>query len=100
MSSSTRWTSRALVAAGAGGLLVLGAAFGASNVSAASADDTPPTTAPSQPATTAAPERPRTLPPTTASPQRPTRRERGRPGRLLPAAAPAEPAAGVPNYTG
>jgi hypothetical protein len=93
MSSSTRWTTRALVAAGAGGLLVLGAAFGP--VGAASADDTPPTTAP--------PERPgRQLPgpPATASPERPTRAAGGRPGTLPPAAAPAEPASGVPNYTG
>jgi hypothetical protein len=100
MSSSTRWTSRALVAAGVGGLLALGAAFGAGNVSAASADDTPPTTAPPEPATTAAGERPGTLPPTTASPDRPTRVARERPGTLPSAAAPAEPVPGVPNYTG
>jgi hypothetical protein len=76
MSSSTRWTSRALVAAGVGGLLVLGVAFGAGGVGAASADDTPPTTAP---------------------PERPTRGTPERPGTLPPA---AEPAPGVPNYTG
>ena len=103
MSSSTRWTSRALVAAGAGGLLVLGAAFGPGGVGAASADDTPPATASSEPPTTAARERPGTLPaepPTTASPQRRTRAARERPGTLPPAAASAEPARGVPNYTG
>jgi len=71
MSSSTRWTSRALVAAGVGGLLVLGAAFGAGGVVAASADDTPPTTA-----------------------------ARERPGTLPGAPAPAEPEPGVPNYAG
>jgi hypothetical protein len=75
MSSSTRSTSRALVATGAGGLLVLGAAFG--SVSPASADDTPPP----PPAT-----------PTTAAPERP--------GTLPPAAAPAEPVASMPDYTG
>jgi hypothetical protein len=91
MSSSTRWTSRALVAAGAGGLLVLGAAFGAGGVGAASADETPPTTA--------RPERPGTLPPeppTTASPEPPTTAAPERPGTLPP----AEPVPGVPTYTG
>jgi hypothetical protein len=100
MSSSTRWISRALVAAGAGGLLVLGAGFGAGGVGAASADDTPPTTASPERPTTAAPERPGTLPPTTASPERPTRAAPGRPGTPPPVAAPAEPVPGVPNYTG
>jgi hypothetical protein len=79
MSSSTRWTSRALVAAGVGGLLVLGAAFGAGGVSAASADETPTTT---------------------ASPEPRTRDERERPGTLPPTAAPAEPLPGAPNYAG
>jgi hypothetical protein len=76
MSSSTRWTLRALVAAGAGGLLAIGAAFGAGDVSAASADDTPPT-----------------------PPETPTRDSRGRPG-TLPAAGPAEPVNSEPTYTG
>jgi hypothetical protein len=92
MSSSTRWTSRALVAAGAGGLLAIGAVFGAGDVSAASADDTPPPERPTRDAS----ERPGTLSPTTASPERPTRDARGRPG-TLPAAAPVS---GVPDYTG
>jgi hypothetical protein len=90
MSSSTRWTSRALVAAGAGGLLVLGAALGAGGVGAASADDTPPTAPPTEPPT--APTTAPAEPPTTAAPERP--------GTLPPAAAPAEPAPGVPDYTG
>jgi hypothetical protein len=100
MSSSTRWTSRSLVAAGASGLLVLGVAFGTGGVSAASADETPPAAAPSEPSTTAERERPGTLPPeppTTASPQTRTRAERERPGTLPPA---AEPVPGVPNYAG
>jgi hypothetical protein len=96
MRSPTRWTSRALVAAGVGGLLMVGAVFGAGDVDAASADGTPPTTA--------RPDRPGTLPPeppTTASRERPTRAAPGRPGTLPPAApAPAEPVAGVPNFTG
>jgi hypothetical protein len=89
MSSSTRWTSRALVAAGTGGLLVLGVAFGA--VGAASADDAPPATA--------GRERPGTLPPeppTAAPPERPARATGEGPGTLPP----AEPVPGVPNYTG
>ena len=96
MSSSTRWTSRALVAASAGSLLVLGATFGAVDIRAASADDTPPTTAPAAPPTTAAPERPGTLPPAP-----PTTAATERPGTTLPPiAAPAEPVPDVPNYTG
>jgi hypothetical protein len=74
MSTSARWTSRALAAAG--GLLVLGAAFGPGDVSAASANETPPT--PAEPRTRAASERPGTLPP----------------------AAPAEPVPVAPNYAG
>lgn len=89
MSSSTRWISRALVAAGAGGLLVLGVAFGA--VDAASADDTPPATAPGERPGTLSPETP-----TTASPERPATA----PGERRGALAPAEPVSGVPNYTG
>lgn len=79
MRSSTRWTSRALVAAGAGGLLVLGAAFGPGGIGAASADETPPTTAPPEPRTRDASDRPGTLP---------------------PVAAPGEPLPGAPNLAG
>ena len=103
MSSSTRWTSRALVAAGAGGLLVLGAAFGPGGVGAASADDTPPTTAPPEPATTAAPEPPGAQlpgPPTTVPSQPPSTAAPERPGTLPPAGAPAQPVPDTPNYTG
>jgi hypothetical protein len=84
MSSSTRWTSRALVAGGVGSLLVLGATFGVAG--AASADDAPPGTLPPEPTTTAPSEHP-------------ARDGSDRPG-TLPSAPPAEAVPAEPNFAG
>lgn len=101
MSSSTRWPSRALVAAGAGGLLLLGATFGTLGVDAALADDTPPSTIPpdtvpippptTPPDTIPVPAPPATTPPDTIPVPAP-------PEQAPP--QPAQPVPGVPNYAG